>query len=198
MWFQGPQKIVEDPETGLVGQIFAVKSRKDCLLLGTMWSNLSTLIWYRSQQRVWPPGITSYASTRDTSEKCLIQTVTGYLIITARKRSCGKVMFLQVSVILFTGGCLSAPRGVSNSFIHLFHNSCVDYLEGCLVPGGLFLWGGVCCGRVSAPGGLLPGGPGLRGVSPPGGVPGGEPGRPLLRAVHILLECILVLPCRSV
>ena len=26
------------------------------------------------------------------------------VFITARKRSCGKVMFLQVSVILFTGG----------------------------------------------------------------------------------------------
>ena len=51
-------------------------------------------------------------------------------IITARKRSCGKVMFLQVSG-----------------------------------PGGA--WSG--------------------------GVPGGEPpGRPLMRAVRILLECILV------
>ena len=28
----------------------------------------------------------------------------GFTVITARKRSCGKVMFLQVSVILLTGG----------------------------------------------------------------------------------------------
>ena len=39
-------------------------------------------------------------------------------IFTARKRSCGKVVFLQVSVILFTGGgvgipaCLAGPQGV--------------------------------------------------------------------------------------
>ena len=37
------------------------------------------------------------------------------LIITARKRSCGKVMFLHLSVILFTGGgregCLRNPPG---------------------------------------------------------------------------------------
>ena len=31
-------------------------------------------------------------------------------IITARKRSCGKVMFLPMSVILFTGGLLSGRR----------------------------------------------------------------------------------------
>ena len=34
-----------------------------------------------------------------------------FCTITARKRSCGKVMFLHLSVILFTGGSLS--RGVS-------------------------------------------------------------------------------------
>ena len=38
-------------------------------------------------------------------------TVINY-IFTARKRSCGKVMFLQVSVILFTGGGGSGPGGV--------------------------------------------------------------------------------------
>ena len=65
--------------------------------------------------------------------------------ITARKRSCGKVMFLQVSVILFTGGC-ACSRGVL---------------------GGAW---GACSG----------------------GVPGGDPPRLLLRAVCILLECILV------
>ena len=50
-------------------------------------------------------------------------------IYTARKQSCGKVMFLQVSVILFTGGCLlpervPAPGGVPGP-------------GGCLVLGGL-------------------------------------------------------------
>ena len=51
------------------------------------------------------------------------------------------------------------------------------------------------CSR--SPGGyLLPGGGGLLlwgGGSAPGGVPGGDPlGRLLMRAVRILLECILV------
>ena len=74
-------------------------------------------------------------------------------VITARKRSCWKVMFLQVSVILFTGGRLVR---------------------------GAYSWGV----------------PGLRGESGTGGSgPGMEtpPGRLLLQAVWILLECILVL-----
>ena len=65
----------------------------------------------------------------------------GIVIITARKRSCGKVMFLQVSVILFTGGggaCL-VPRGVPSS-------------GGCLVLGGAWSWGDAyhpLLGRIS-------------------------------------------------
>ena len=52
--------------------------------------------------------------------------------------------------------------------------------QGCLLLGE-----GVCSRGVSAPGG--------GGCLLPGGVPGGDPlGRPLLRAVRILLECILV------
>ena len=43
------------------------------------------------------------------------------MFFTALKRSCGKVMFIQVSVILFTGGCL--VLGVPGP-------------RGCLVPGG--------------------------------------------------------------
>ena len=60
---------------------------------------------------------------------------------------------------------------------------------GCLVlggsgPGGVWSWGFVCSGGVSAQG---------MGVSAPRGVPGGDPpGRLLLRAVRILLECIFV------
>ena len=77
-------------------------------------------------------------------------------------------MFLQASVILFTGG-VAWSRGVPG-------------------PGGLLL------GGVPGPqGGSAP-----RGVPGPGGAWGGAggdpppPGRPLLRAVRILLECILV------
>ena len=81
---------------------------------------------------------------------------TDCFIFTARKRSCGKVVLLQVSVILFTGGevwCRGAGPG------------------GCLVPGGAWSGGGAWSR----------------------GVPGGDPpGRLLLRAVRILLECILV------
>ena len=37
-------------------------------------------------------------------KSCLCKETIFYFIITACKRSCGKVMFLHVSVILFTGG----------------------------------------------------------------------------------------------
>ena len=63
----------------------------------------------------------------------------------------------------------------------------LSMLGGCAIPACL------------AAGGLLPGGVPGPGVPGPGGVcsggvPGGDPpGRPLLRAVRILLECILVL-----
>ena len=63
-------------------------------------------------------------------------------VITARKRSCGQVMFLQVSVILPTGGGVLGPG------------------EG-------------SCSREA-------------------GAWWRPPGRLLLRAVRILLECILV------
>ena len=53
--------------------------------------------------------------------------------------------------------------------------------EGCLLPG------------VPGPGGLLWGVPGPGVPAPRGSAPGGDPpGRPLLRVVRILLECILV------
>ena len=61
----------------------------------------------------------------------------------------GKVIFLHLSVILFTGGGVPGPRGLLRG--------------GCLLLGG---------------GGSAPG--------------GGAWWRPLLRAVRILLECILV------
>ena len=72
-------------------------------------------------------------------------------------------------MILFTGGCL-LPGGVSGS-------------GGCLVPGGVpgpggGAWsrGGACSGRSG----------------PVGGTWWRPPRRLLLRAVRILLECILV------
>ena len=78
------------------------------------------------------------------------------IIFTARKRSCGKVMFLQVSVILFTGGCL--------------------LLRECLLPGGGVSGpGGACSQGVPAPGGVCSQGVPSLGGSGPGGVPGGDP-----------------------
>ena len=82
------------------------------------------------------------------------------------QRSWGKVIFSQASVILFTGG-------------------------GCLVLGGGLLPGGVTDPGGSALGGVCSWGWGLV-----PGVPGGDPSPPgqlLLRAVRILLECILVI-----
>ena len=54
--------------------------------------------------------------------------------------------------------------------------------------------GGVCSGGFGPGGAWSEGGGLLRGVPALGGVPGGDPpgGRLLLRAVRILLECILV------
>ena len=99
--------------------------------------------------------------------------------------SCGKVMFLQVSVILFTGGGCLVPRG-------------------CLVPGVALSWGGSgpvggACSQGDAWFRGVPGrGGAWSGDAWSGGMPGPEgalwrpPGRLLLRAVHIPLECILV------
>ena len=99
------------------------------------------------------------------------------LLITARKRSLGQ----------------------GNIFIDVCQEFCS---QGRSVPGG------VCSRGVSAPGGCLlpgvgdvysqgwgvsdPGGWGVGGVCSGGVVPGGHPQRILLRAVRILLECILV------
>ena len=104
----------------------------------------------------------------------------------------GKVIFSQASVILSTEGgggiipacivgggypsmpCSRSPGGV------LSQHALQQVYRGCLLEGG---W--------SAPveGGLILG----RWVCSRGEVPGGDPpGRLLLRAVRILLECILV------
>ena len=100
-------------------------------------------------------------------------------IFTARKRSCGKVMFLQVSVILSTGGgtCMVAPGGV-----------CDCSRGACMVASGGNAWlllGGVC---MVAPGGACV-------VAPRGmcmACTTGDGDMINERAVRILLECILV------
>ena len=118
------------------------------------------------------------------------------VLITARKRSCGKVMFLHLSVILFTGrslssggslssGCLcqvgvsvkggSLSRGVSVCRGSLSGGVSVQGVsvqgglspEGCLCPGGSLSRGGLCVGGVSVQGCLSRGWVGL---CPDGGV----------------------------
>ena len=90
------------------------------------------------------------------------------------KRSWGKVIFSHASVILSTGGRVCS--------------------RGCLLPGWSLLWGclvlgDVCSRGLSGPGGCLV----LGGYLVPGGCPVETPsGWLLLRAVRILLECILV------
>ena len=80
---------------------------------------------------------TSLAGGYKTFTDTLINWCT--LIFTARKRSCGKVMFLRVSMILFTIQVCS--RGVPGP-------------GGCLVPGGsAWSWGGCLVLGGSAPGG---------------------------------------------
>ena len=75
--------------------------------------------------------------------------------ITARKRSCGKVMFLHLSVILFTGEGSLSRWGVS--------------VQGSLCPGGLCLGGSLSGKSLSREGGLCPWGLCL-GVSVQGGL----------------------------
>ena len=95
------------------------------------------------------------------------------------QRSWGKVMFLHVSVILFTGGCLvrgvpglggsawgvSGPRGVAGSWGCLvWEDVCLGgawskgsvWPGGCLVLGGCLVRGVSGPGEVSAPGGWYP------------------------------------------
>ena len=99
----------------------------------------------------------------------------------------GKVICLQVCV---------CPQGVAWSRGGVWSQG-VFGPGGCLVPGVAWSWGCLVPG-VPGPGGawsqgcLIWGVPGPRGVS--GGGSGGDPpGRLLLRAVRILLECILVM-----
>ena len=119
------------------------------------------------------------------------------------QRSWGKVIFSQASVILFTGGGV-----VSQHALQVVSQHALQQVSGgrypsmpCRCPGphpggkfrGIWPDGGVCRptpkGEVEgdlAGGCLLPGGCLLLGGS------GDPPGRLLLWAVRILLECILV------
>ena len=63
--------------------------------------------------------------------RSVTQSATGLL---TAQQSCGKVMFLYLSVILFTGRGL-CPGGVS--------------VQGGLCPGGVSVWGGVSVRGVS-------------------------------------------------
>ena len=66
-----------------------------------------------------------------------------FLFFTARKRSCGKVMFLHVSVILLTGGACMVEGGVHGC------GGCAWLWRAYMVVGGMhgcrghvWLWGG--------------------------------------------------------
>ena len=114
------------------------------------------------------------------------------------QRSCGKVMFLHLSMILFTGrrslsrGGLFCPVGVSVEEVSvqegsLFRGSSV---KGCLCPGRGSLsrgWRGLW--GISVQGGLCSGG--LKGLCLEGFL-SGRPSYGNVRTVRILLECILV------
>ena len=138
------------------------------------------------------------------------------------QRSWGKVIFSQASVILLRGrgcacsgclrreggGCLlgrvSAPGGVCSGGGVSALGGRVSAPGRCLVLGGVWSWGSGL-GGVCSPGGCLvpwgvwsQGGLLSRGVCSPEGVCLVEtpPGRLLLRAVRILLECIPVTYCK--
>ena len=159
----------------------------------------------------------------------------------------GKVIFLHLFVILFTGGgcvwsrgvclvwggalswgvCLVSgaawsggavwSRGVCSRGCLVPGGVCLVWRDAlswgvCLVSGGAWSGGGFWSWGVCSPGGAWSQGgvPGLEGALSWGGVPGPgvpgpggsapeggawwrpAPGRPLLRAVRILLECIIV------
>ena len=86
-------------------------------------------------------------------------------IITGRNEVVAKVMFLLVSVILYTGGggVLSqhvlqvvsqhALQQVSGGVSAL--GGCLLWGGGCLLPGGVCSQGGICSRGVSAPGGMV-------------------------------------------
>ena len=127
-----------------------------------------------------------------------------YFIITVRNEV-AKVMFLHLSVILFTGGmvCLSAcwdttPREAPTWEAHPPPGS-AHTPPGKHPPGSTPSWEAHPPGITPSPWEAHPPGrtPSLRGAHPPGRTP--PPRRRLpLRTVRILLECILVLYIETV
>ena len=112
----------------------------------------------------------------ESSEASFTQIVNGAVFVigifdlfTARKRSFGKVMFLHLSVILFTWGVCVRGGGVSVQR--------VVSVQGVSVQGG---------------GGFCPGGSFVRGSLSGGGLCQGDTPYSKERAVRILLKCILV------
>ena len=92
-------------------------------------------------QKVARSNIESFGRTRPLGNKWRAWLKLG--LITARRRTCGKVIFLQVSVILFTGagvwssgGCMlggvPGPGGVWSGAGHL--PGVVPVSRGCLPP----------------------------------------------------------------
>ena len=104
----------------------------------------------------------------------------------------GKVIFLHLFVVLFTGGGLLTRGSACSRRWDAWSGPWGVFSRGCLVLGVLrgvpgLVRGGSALGGVPGPGGsLVPGGCLL-----PGEVPGGDlPGRLLLRAARILLGCM--------
>ena len=122
------------------------------------------------------------------------------------QRSWGKVIFSQASVILSTGGggipaCIAGgiPACLAAGGVCAIPVCIAGGIPVCLAAGGV-CYPSIPCSRGGA---CSWGVPGLGGGAWSGrvcsqGVPGGDfpPGRPLLQAERILLECILVLLLR--
>ena len=107
------------------------------------------------------------AVLRDATALDLSRLITVSLL--SANEVCGKVIFLHLFVILFTGG-MPGPRGDAWS-------------RGCLLPGGVCSQRGVCSRGVCSGGG---------GACSHGGAWWRPPRQLLLLVVCILLECILV------
>ena len=85
-------------------------------------------------------------------------------IFTASKRSYGKVMFLDLSVILFTGGCMHGKGGMHGMGMHGKEGACIARglrdvwwgrhaqqgacMQGACMAGGR-VWQGHACRRDS-------------------------------------------------
>ena len=129
-----------------------------------------------------------------------------WLLLLPANEVWGKVIFLHLFVILFTGG-----RGLFQHALQVVSQHALQ--QGVCYPSMHWRWyPSIPCSRGGAilaciaggiPACLAAGGVCSRGLlrgggSAPRGVPGGDPpGRLLLRAVRILLECILVSTCHS-